>query len=78
MKGTIDQLSQKEREALVHLYGTDSYQALKKLLEIERINIATKCLEAKDFEQVKFLHGQEVALKELNLLLKDLYKKQKD
>lgn len=78
MKGIVEQLSKGEREALVRLYGTDSYQALKKLLEMERINIATKCLEAQDFEQVRFLYGQEVALKELNLLLKSLYKEKKN
>lgn len=74
MKSTVEQLSGAERKALAHLYDTPAYSALKKLLEFERLNSATKCLSAGSFEEVKYLQGQESALKGLHLTIKQLHK----
>lgn len=78
MKSTIDRLTPTEKEALARLYDMSEYAVLKKLLGLERHNIATKCLLAPNYEEVKFLHGQEYSLKQLHLLLQKNFRSRDD
>lgn len=75
MKGILDDLPLKDRQALAHLYETDDYKVLKKVLELLRINAATFTLEAQNFEEVKHLAGQAHGLKMLHQHMKENHKK---
>lgn len=74
MKSVFDDLTIQERKALAHLYETDGYKALKKAMEVLRVNAATHALDAPTFEEVKHLQGQAHGLKQLHQNLKELHK----
>lgn len=74
MKSTLEQLSAKEREALAHFYDTDAYKALRKLVDLERLETAKDHLDQTDILQVRYLSGQASSLKKLVLTLRDNYK----
>lgn len=71
VKTVFDELPKKDRLALAHLYETDGYQVLKKLMELCRVNVAKSALIAQSFEEVKHLQGQAHGLKMLNLNMKE-------
>lgn len=77
MKSTVELLSVKERTALALWYDTESYKALKHLLQEERLNICTKLLDvAPDDTAVIGRHqGRADGLKQLHLVLKQNYEK---
>lgn len=75
MKSTAELLKEKDRALLVDLYEHEGFQALKRLIEAERINIATKCLNSTP-ETLTRLQGQAQALKELYQMVHDLYVKE--
>lgn len=74
MKSTLEQLSAKERELLAHFYDTDTYKALRKLVEVERLEIAKDHIDQTDILQVRYLSGQASSLKKLCLTLRDNHK----
>lgn len=78
MKSTFDLLSSGERELLANFYGTPTYEALKHLLELERLNSATKMLEVDPNDVVVIARHQGRAdnCKQLHLGLKRNYKSQ--
>lgn len=69
-KNTIDNLSQKERLALAHFYGTDSYNALVKFCQLEIDGLAKDALSAIHMDGINFLKGRASFAKELPQLLK--------
>lgn len=77
MKSTVDQLSTKDRALLAAFYGTDTYEALKKLVAAERVLLAQDAIDQTDILQVRYLSGQSISLKKLFGTLKVLYKPEK-
>lgn len=76
MSSTIDQLSEPERTALALWYDTPSFKAYKKLLELERINLATKLVDVSPLDTVTISkhQGRADAYKQINLILAKNYK----
>jgi hypothetical protein len=77
MKSTVEQLTTQERQALALFYDTPAFRALKRLLELERLNTATKLLLLDPNTDSHFIskhQGRAEAFKDLNLLIKDNYK----
>lgn len=72
------ELAPKDRAALAAIYESDDYKALKRWIENERFNIATKLLlwPASDSVEIARFQGQAHALKMLNLELKNIHKEQ--
>lgn len=70
-KGTIDELLQSEREVLANWYDTPSYLALKKLLNLERVNIASKLVDIDPTQIVAVARhqGRADVCKQLHLTL---------
>ncbi len=77
MISTIDKMSQNDKELLAGLYTSSYYVPLKKLLEVERSNTATKLLDVPPDDVVTIARHQGGAymLKQLNLMLRDNSKK---
>lgn len=77
MKSTVELLTTKERTALALWYDSDSYKAFKRLMELERVNIATKLIDvpADDTVMIARHQGRADACKQLHLTLKDNYTK---
>ena len=73
-------LTSKDNEDLATLYDLPVYKALKRLMEVERFNIASKLLvwDSKDSTGLAFQQGQAHALKQINLKLKEIHKKLPD
>jgi len=73
---TIAELSVGERKALALWYDTVSYKAFKKLMELERVNLATKLVEVlpTDIVTISKHQGRADAYKQLHLVLKKNYK----
>jgi len=71
------ELSSKEKEALALLFEMDEYKALKRLMQHERYNIATKLLSIPADQTVVIAHmqGQAHALKELHQMLRKIHEK---
>lgn len=77
MKRTVDKLTDKQRLALVDLYEADAYKAVKRLLELEREELARKCLTVEP-AKLSYIQGQANALKQIHLVIKDLYNKSQE
>lgn len=71
------ELGKKDKEALAYLYELEQYTSLKKFLEIERVNIATKLLlvDPNDVSSVAKFQGAASALKQLHLEIKQIHKR---
>ena len=65
MKSPIQQLSVSEREALASLYDTEYFRVLRKLIDIERIELAKDHVDQTDILQIRYLSGQTASLKKL-------------
>lgn len=77
MKSTVEQLTTEERKALALWYDTSTYKIVKKLLEIERLNTATKLLLLNPTTDGHFIskhQGRAEMCKDLHQLVKDNYK----
>lgn len=77
MKSTVEQLTTAQRRALALFYDTPAHEALKKLLELERLNTAGKLLLLDPTEHSHFIskhQGRAEGFKDLNLIIKDNYK----
>lgn len=72
---TIDLLSAKERKLLVLFYGTETHEALKRLIDLERLELAKDSLDQQDIMQVRYLSGQAMGLKKLREVIFENYKK---
>ena len=77
MKRTVDNLSPKDRAALARWYDSDSYKALAKLLELERLEIAKGLLIEKETNTIVFHQGQADGLKRLHQTIRELHKTEK-
>lgn len=74
MKSTLEQLTAAERKALAHLYETDGYMALRKLIDIERLELAKSHVDQIDILQIRYLSGQTSSLKKLVGTLQENFK----
>lgn len=73
MKSTVELLNKKDRELLALFYDTDTYNALKKLCELERLELAKDAITQRDITEVRHLAGQAESLKKLFGTIKDIY-----
>jgi hypothetical protein len=73
MKSALDQLTYKEKQLLNTFYGTEQYKALRKLIDIERLELAKDHVDERDILQIRFLSGQVQGLKRLVGGLKTLH-----
>lgn len=77
MKSTVEQLTTQERTALALFYDTPAYKAIKRLLELERLNIATKLLLLNPSIEGHFIskhQGRAEMAKDINLMIRDNYR----
>lgn len=76
MKSIFDQLTKKEKDALAHTYDTDGYKAIKRVLELERLNAASKLIDvpANEIAVVARIQGQAEMCKSLHIGIKKFYK----
>lgn len=65
MKSPVDQLSYKEKQLLSQFYETDTYKALRHLIDMERLELAKSHVGQTDILQVRYLSGQTESLKKL-------------
>lgn len=72
MRSTIEQLGPKDRKTLAHWYGTESFIALKKLLQLEIDGLAKDALASIDHEQTRFLSGQASMAVKIPKIVKQL------
>lgn len=72
MKSTIDQLTPKDRIALAHWYGTESYNALKKLLRLEIEGLGKDALGSPNHEQTKYFAGEAAMAAKIPKIVKQL------
>jgi hypothetical protein len=74
MKSSLSQLTDAERQTLALLYNKPDFKALTKLINIERLELAKDAIEQKDIGEVRYLHGQSVALQKLLGTLRSNFK----
>lgn len=74
MKSTIKQLTANERETLALLYDKIDFKVLTKLINIERLELAKDAIEQQDIGEVRYLHGQSIALQKLLGTIKENFK----
>jgi hypothetical protein len=79
MRSSLDKLTAKEKELLADFYKSSTYEALKKLIELEREELAKDAILAwqNDPKFIAYLAGGADKLKGLCVLLKDNNKKSK-
>ncbi len=77
MKSTLEQLTPKEREALVHFYGTATYDALKHLCRLEIEGLGKDALGSPSHEQTRYFAGQANMAAKLTKVIKSLYEESK-
>lgn len=73
----MTELNSKDKIELATIYESSTYKSLKKWLETERLNIATKLLvwPAEDVKEIARFQGQAEALKNLHQVLKSISEK---
>lgn len=74
MKSTVEQLNTKEKAALALLFGTDAFQALKKICQLEIDGVAKDALASTEINQVYFFRGEASMAKKLPKLVEQIYK----
>lgn len=72
MRKTISLLSESERETLYGFYESPYFKVVKKLIEIERLELAKDALETP--EQAHEFHHQAKSLKRFYRTIRDAYK----
>lgn len=65
MKSSVDLLTSKQQELLAGFYGTEAYEALRALIDIERLELAKDTLDLQDILIVRHYSGQAHSLKKL-------------
>lgn len=78
MTSPLDNLSKKEKELIGNFYKTESYNALRKLIDLERTMLAESHVNQIDILQVRYLSGQAESLKKLVNTIHLLSKATKD
>lgn len=73
MKTTVELLSSNERAALALLFGTDAYNALRHLCQLEIDGLAKDALGAQNMEALNYSRGQAAMAKKLPLIIKQIY-----
>lgn len=71
MKSAIKQLTPNDREALVHFYDTNDYKVLKKLIEIQKTELAKAHVGQLDIQQIRYLTGQVASFNWLTGTIQD-------
>lgn len=74
MKSTVSKLSQTEREALALFHDSAADKALRKLVDIERLELAKDHVDQSDILMIRYLSGGANSLKKLIITLDDIYK----
>ena len=74
MKSTVELLSKKERQLLALFYETETHSALKRLCELERLELAKDAIDLRDIQELRYASGQAASLKKLFGTLKGIYK----
>lgn len=74
MKSTVELLTAKERELLVHFYGTPTYDAIKRLCKMEIDGLGKDALVSPNHEQTRFYSGQAVMAAKIPKVIRELYK----
>lgn len=74
LASSLEKLSPKEREALARWYDSDSWKALRHLVDVERMMLAKDHVDQIDIMQIRYLSGQANGLKKLILTLAKNYK----
>lgn len=76
MRSTLDGLGYKDKQLLAQFVDNETYKALRKLIDIERIELAKDAIDQVDMLQVRHLSGQAYGLKRLIGTLRSLLKEQ--
>lgn len=74
MKSTVSLLSPKEREALALFHDSEPDKALRKLVDLERLELAKDHVDQSDILMIRYLSGGANSLKKLVVTLDDIYK----
>lgn len=74
MRSAVDQLNPKDIKTLALFYDTESYRALRRLVDIERLELAKDHVNNIDIMQIRYLSGQVEALKKLIETIHSIYK----
>lgn len=74
MKSVIEQLTPTEKKLLALLYDTPTYNALVKLIQLERVELSKDAIEQRDIGEVRYLNGGYMKLKGLLVTIKEIYK----
>jgi len=74
MKSTVEQLSKSEREALALFKDSAADKALRRLVDIERLELAKDHVDQVDILVVRYLSGGANSLKKLVVTLNDIAK----
>lgn len=73
-KNTIELLSDDEKQALAALYEHSGFKALKRFVELERLELAKDSINQLDILNVRYLAGQAQSLKTLIKVLEAINK----
>lgn len=74
MKSTVEQLTKSEREALALFHDSAADKALRKLVDLERLELAKDHVDQSDILMVRYLSGGANSLKKLVVTLNEIYK----
>lgn len=74
MKSTVEQLSKSERDALALFKDSEADKALRKLIDIERLELAKDHVDQTDILNVRYLSGGANSLKKLVNTLNEIGK----
>jgi hypothetical protein len=74
MKSVLDQLSESDKEALARLYDMPEWKSFRKLVDIERTELAKDHVGQRDIMEICDLSGQSKALKKLVVTIRENFK----
>lgn len=74
MKSVIDQLKPADRKTLALFYESQVFEALRKLIDLERLSLAKDAIEQTEIGNVRYLNGGAVSLKKLIYTVKEISK----
>lgn len=74
MKSPVDKLSAEERAILANFHSSEEFKVLRKLVDMERLELAKDHVDQTDILQVRYLSGGANSLKKLILTIKQLQK----
>lgn len=65
MKSALDKLTGEEKSLLAHFVGSETYTVLRKLVDIERLELAKDHVNQDEIKHIKYLSGKSDGLKGL-------------